>query len=69
MAKKKSDKSWTADSPLKVDWDKVLSKSDPASSLAQKLEHAENPVFSQGGNAQQPLKPANHKSHIRQKKV
>jgi hypothetical protein len=66
MAKKKPEKS---SSLLKVDWDKVLSKSDPASPLAQKLEHVDNPVFSQGGNAQQPMKPANHKSHIRQKKV
>lgn len=69
MAKKKPAKSWTPDSPLKVDWSKVPSKTVPGGTLADGLEHVDNPGVNPTGNPQQLLKPANHKSHIRQKKV
>jgi hypothetical protein len=56
-------------SPLKVDWDKVLEERGATNPLADKLDQHGNPVFSKGGPSQHPPKPANHKSHIRQKKV
>jgi hypothetical protein len=54
---------------LKVDWDKVLEERGIANPHADKLDQHGNPVISKGGPSHLPPKPANHKSHIRQKKV
>jgi hypothetical protein len=72
MAKKqpaRSTKAWSPDAPLKVDWSKVSEKDGRATPPAEKLEHADNPLVSQGGSQKHPATPANHQSHIRQKKV
>jgi hypothetical protein len=72
MAKKqpaRSTKAWSPDAPLKVDWSKVSDKDGRATPPAEKLEHADNPLVSQGGSQKHPATPANHQSHIRQKKV
>jgi len=70
MAKKtpvKSTKAWKPDDPLK--FDQAFQKYDLDNPIADPLEKADSPLFSQSGNANQTIKPANHKSHIRQKKV
>jgi hypothetical protein len=70
MTKKSSEKTgkaWKPGDPLK--FDSAIKKNLPEGTSLDRLEKAENPVFGQGGNASQPMKPANHATHIRQKKV
>jgi hypothetical protein len=70
MAKKlptKTGKAWKPGDPLK--FDSATRKNVLDGAAIDLPDKADNPLFAQGGNAHQPMKPANHKSHIRQKKV
>lgn len=63
-----SKKTWTPDSPLKLDWDKADQKNGPANSISEKLDRADNPLFSRGESSKHPRNPANHNTYNRQKK-
>ena len=70
MAKKtpaKSTKAWQPGDPLR--FDQAVQKNTSENPAADHLVKADNPLFSPTGNATHPMKPANTKSHIRQKKV
>jgi len=70
MAKKtsaKSTKAWQPGDPLR--FDQAVQKNATENPNADQLVKPDNPLFSQTGNANHPMKPANTKSHIRQKKV
>ena len=70
MAKKSSTKStkpWQPGDPLRLD--KAVEKNASDNPHADPLLKTDNPLFAQSGNANHANKPANTKSHIRQKKV
>jgi hypothetical protein len=70
MAKKtpaKSTKAWQPGDPLR--FDQAVQKNTTENPTADQPVKADNPLFSPMGNATHPMKPANTKSHIRQKKV
>ena len=60
-------KAWKPGDPLR--FDQAIRKDNQDHPAADPLEKADSPLFSQTGNVNHPMKPANHKSHIRQKKV
>ncbi len=62
----KSGKPWSPDDPLKLD--KAVRRDAPNGPLADKLDRADDALFSPVKNANRSVTPTNHKPFNRQKK-
>jgi len=65
-SRSKSDKPWKPGDPLKID--KAIQQNVQDHHVADRLDRAEDALFSHVSNANRPVKPANHKTFNRQKK-